>query len=184
MGREGRYTLTVTFRIGTDADKAQILVQNRVASAQPALPQSVQTADWPQPPAQWKPAGLSECWDVFMQVLEQALLALEAAKNAGVAENPLQAVLDIYYSEAAREVLLALEDQLPNLLIVSAVNLAPAAEAPEGVWQEGLVTVVANRSAGTKCDRCWMVLESVGQDAEHETLCARCAGNVRALSES
>ena len=39
---DGQYTLTVTFRIGTDPDKAQILVQNRVASALPALPQSVQ----------------------------------------------------------------------------------------------------------------------------------------------
>ena len=39
---EGSYTLTVTFRIGTDADKAQILVQNRVTSALPALPQTVQ----------------------------------------------------------------------------------------------------------------------------------------------
>ena len=37
---DGSYTLTVTFRIGTDADKAQILVQNRVASALPSLPQS------------------------------------------------------------------------------------------------------------------------------------------------
>ncbi|MBC8051399.1 MAG: efflux RND transporter permease subunit [Chitinophagales bacterium] len=40
---DGQYTLTVTFRIGTDADKAQILVQNRVASALPSLPESVQT---------------------------------------------------------------------------------------------------------------------------------------------
>jgi hydrophobic/amphiphilic exporter-1 (mainly G- bacteria), HAE1 family len=40
---DGNYTLTVTFRIGTDADKAQILVQNRVSSALPALPQAVQT---------------------------------------------------------------------------------------------------------------------------------------------
>ena len=40
---DGSYTLTVTFRIGTDADKAQILVQNRVTSAQPSLPQAVQT---------------------------------------------------------------------------------------------------------------------------------------------
>jgi hydrophobic/amphiphilic exporter-1 (mainly G- bacteria), HAE1 family len=39
---DGSYTLTVTFRIGTDADKAQILVQNRVTSAEPSLPQAVQ----------------------------------------------------------------------------------------------------------------------------------------------
>ncbi|HEY5828598.1 MAG: efflux RND transporter permease subunit [Hyphomicrobiaceae bacterium] len=40
---DGTYTLTVTFKIGTDADKAQILVQNRVSSALPALPSAVQT---------------------------------------------------------------------------------------------------------------------------------------------
>lgn len=40
---DGTYTLTVTFKIGTDADKAQILVQNRVSAALPALPQAVQT---------------------------------------------------------------------------------------------------------------------------------------------
>jgi len=40
---DGQYTLIVTFKIGTDADKAQILVQNRVATALAALPQAVQT---------------------------------------------------------------------------------------------------------------------------------------------
>jgi len=39
---DGQYTLTVTFKIGTDADKAQILVQNRVATAMSQLPQAVQ----------------------------------------------------------------------------------------------------------------------------------------------
>ena len=39
---DGSYTLTVTFNIGTDLDAAQILVQNRVASALASLPQPVQ----------------------------------------------------------------------------------------------------------------------------------------------
>jgi HAE1 family hydrophobic/amphiphilic exporter-1 len=39
---DGRYTLTVTFKVGTDLDFAQILVQNRVAAAMSQLPQSVQ----------------------------------------------------------------------------------------------------------------------------------------------
>src|SRR3954454_16796798 len=38
----GSYTLTVTFEVGTDLDKAQVLIQNRVAIAQPRLPQEVQ----------------------------------------------------------------------------------------------------------------------------------------------
>jgi HAE1 family hydrophobic/amphiphilic exporter-1 len=39
---DGTYTLVVTFEIGTDPDKAQILVQNQVASALSSLPEQVQ----------------------------------------------------------------------------------------------------------------------------------------------
>jgi HAE1 family hydrophobic/amphiphilic exporter-1 len=39
---DGSYTLTVTFAIGTNLDNAQVLVQNRVASALAQLPQAVQ----------------------------------------------------------------------------------------------------------------------------------------------
>jgi HAE1 family hydrophobic/amphiphilic exporter-1 len=38
---DGTYTLTVTFEIGTDLDKAQILVQNRISVAEPQLPEEV-----------------------------------------------------------------------------------------------------------------------------------------------
>ena len=39
---DGRYSLTVTFEIGTDPDMAQVKVQNRVATAMPLLPEEVQ----------------------------------------------------------------------------------------------------------------------------------------------
>jgi HAE1 family hydrophobic/amphiphilic exporter-1 len=39
---DGSYTLTVTFKIGTNLDNAQVLVQNRVATALSSLPQAVQ----------------------------------------------------------------------------------------------------------------------------------------------
>src|SRR5438067_13341942 len=38
----GQLTITITFKLGTDLDKAQVLVQNRVAIAQPQLPEEVQ----------------------------------------------------------------------------------------------------------------------------------------------
>ena len=38
----GQLTITVTFKLGTDLDKAQVLVQNRVAIAVPRLPDEVQ----------------------------------------------------------------------------------------------------------------------------------------------
>ena len=39
---DGLLTLTITFALGTDLDKAQVQVQNRVAQALPRLPQEVQ----------------------------------------------------------------------------------------------------------------------------------------------
>jgi multidrug efflux pump subunit AcrB len=38
---DGRVTITVTFEQGTDLDEAQVLVQNRVAIAEPTLPEVV-----------------------------------------------------------------------------------------------------------------------------------------------
>ncbi|RYF31774.1 MAG: efflux RND transporter permease subunit, partial [Comamonadaceae bacterium] len=38
---DGVMTLTVTFKLGTDPDKAQQLVQNRVSQAEPRLPEEV-----------------------------------------------------------------------------------------------------------------------------------------------
>src|SRR5439155_24346473 len=38
---DGTYTLDVTFALGTDPNMAQVLVQNRVAIAEPSLPEVV-----------------------------------------------------------------------------------------------------------------------------------------------
>jgi hydrophobe/amphiphile efflux-1 (HAE1) family protein len=38
---DGKLTITVTFKLGTDLDTAQVLVQNRVALAEPRLPEEV-----------------------------------------------------------------------------------------------------------------------------------------------
>src|SRR5207245_7745197 len=38
---DGTMTLTITFKLGTDIDKAQVQVQNRVAVAEPRLPEEV-----------------------------------------------------------------------------------------------------------------------------------------------
>ena len=38
---DGSYSLTVTFEIGTDLDQAQVLLENRIAQAEPLLPEEV-----------------------------------------------------------------------------------------------------------------------------------------------
>ena len=41
---DGKLTITVTFKLGTDPNNAQVLVQNRVAVAEPLLPDPVRAA--------------------------------------------------------------------------------------------------------------------------------------------
>lgn len=43
---DGNLTLSVTFKVGTDPDKAQQLVQNRVSQALPRLPEDVRRLGW------------------------------------------------------------------------------------------------------------------------------------------
>ena len=52
---DGRMSLTVTFRLGTDPDRAQILVQGAVAAALPRLPGEVRR--WGVTPASSPPTG-------------------------------------------------------------------------------------------------------------------------------
>ena len=40
-----------------------------------------------------------------------------------------------------------------------------------------------SQAKGEKCERCWMHSPTVGADADHPTLCARCAQVVRKLPQ-
>ena len=45
---------------------------------------------------------------------------------------------------------------------------------------EGL-QIAVQPASGRKCERCWTISESVGQDSEHPNLCSRCTTVVRRL---
>jgi isoleucyl-tRNA synthetase len=114
-----------------------------------------------------------------MKVRSTVMAALEEAKSAGECENPLEARVVIYADDPTRELLASLP-ALQTLLIVSAVEVAPRAEAPAECG-DAPVCAVAARNAGEKCERCWMRMETVGSDAEFEGLCHRCAERVAQL---
>ncbi len=62
-----------------------------------------------------------------------------------------------------------------DICIVSAVEAVLEESLPE----DAPVTVTVAKAEGEKCERCWAYSESVGTDAAHPTLCARCAGVVK-----
>jgi isoleucyl-tRNA synthetase len=44
------------------------------------------------------------------------------------------------------------------------------------------VEIAVHPAPGTKCERCWTIATTVGEDSEHPALCARCAAVVRQLA--
>src|SRR5208337_539010 len=79
------------------------------------------------------------------------------------------AAADLPLLEANREL-------LATLCIVSEIKFAPAASAPAGPDR---FSAAAVRAPHAKCERCWNYRPSVGQSAEHPTLCDRCVSVIR-----
>ena len=146
------------------------------------LPCSVQLADWPDAEALDPGEPDAAIWAAYAATRDAVFQALEAAKQAGVCENPREAIADVYAEEGVLAGLKGFDRPLAQHLGVSLVRLHAMAEKPADVSDNGGVAVVVQRSADPKCERCWMLLPSVGEDADHPTLCARCAANVRALT--
>ena len=57
------------------------------------------------------------------------------------------------------------ESELAAAFIVSEVVIAD---------NGGELDIQVEKAEGEKCERCWAISKTVGQNSEHPTLCARC----------
>jgi isoleucyl-tRNA synthetase len=130
-------------------------------------------------------------WDTLITLRSAIQRELEKLRDAGGIGAPLEAEVDVYCRPELHAPHAALGEELRFLTITSAARVhavdappvdavpADAGNGPiEGVWLR-----VAPSSA-TKCVRCWHLREDVGSQADHPTLCARCAGNLLGLAET
>jgi isoleucyl-tRNA synthetase len=115
-------------------------------------------------------------WTTLLAVREQALKALEEARNSKNIGKSLEAQLVITAAEPAYSALARHRDQLRYLFIVSAVTLTPGS----GNGTAG-VHIEVKKADGAKCDRCWNYSTHVGEDKAYPTLCERCSPVVKEL---
>ncbi|MGC9317281.1 MAG: isoleucine--tRNA ligase [Armatimonadota bacterium] len=146
-----------------------------------ALPASVQLADWPEVDEGLLDEDLARRYSQFLEVRGVAMAALEEAKASGEVPNPVEARLDLYVSDAVRNVLEGLEEDLWSLFIVSDVELHHLSEAEEELNEPSGMHAEASLAAGDKCARCWLRAESTGMVQEHPELCSRCAERVNRI---
>jgi len=116
-------------------------------------------------------------WTTLLAVREQALKALEEARNSKVIGKSVEAQLAITASDPAYSVLQRHADQHRYLFIVSAVTVAQGAGNGSG----GGVHIQVKKADGGKCDRCWNFSTHVGEDAAYPTVCERCSAVLKEL---
>ena len=109
---------------------------------------------------------LSARRDKLLDVRDEVYRHMEEARTTGVIAKPLEALVALEAASPLYELLLAYQDQLASIFIVSQVRLEKG-EAP--------LQVSVQPAEGKRCARCWLVLPTVGRHAVHPSLCARCA---------
>ncbi len=138
--------------------------------------ESVQLLDWPQYQDEYINEALESRFEKLLEVREVVTKALEEARNKKVIGHSLGARVTVYASEEWFAVLKTFE-QLEKMFIVSRADLkaenekedsAVSLEELSGIW------VSVQAAEGEKCERCWIIEPSVGENEEHPTLCRRC----------
>ena len=114
-------TLTVTFKLGTDLDKAQVLVQNRVIAGLPRLPEEVRAA---------------------RRHDDQELARPHDGRAPDLAERPLR------HDLPAQLRLLNVKDQLARIPGVGEVQLFGAGDYAMRVWLDPEKVAARNLTAG------------------------------------
>jgi len=141
----------------------------------PARPASVHLADFPRPDAAYVDAALAADWERLLDVRAAVTKALEALRQRGEIGHSLEASVRLAAVDGLGTLLESRRALLPDIFIVSDVEIAPPGHVGAESTLSGLV-IEAGRAGGQKCARCWNWRRDVGSDPRFPTVCGRCAG--------
>src|SRR5262249_40017092 len=147
-------------------------------------PESVHLAYFPQPSEiAGDAAGLEHLqrmrndFDALMGVRDEALKALEVARQEKLIRSALEAVVTIHAPENLYHLLERYRNDLRFLLIVSGVDVKQAASGNGNAP----LHVEISKAPGKKCERCWNYSGHVGESERYPTVCERCLGALKEI---
>ena len=146
------------------------------------MEESVMLADWPQGHAEHVDEELSARWATMLDLRSEMTKALEGARRDKAIGHSLDASITVYADGDAYQALTGFGSSLASLLIVSEAHVVEGrdkAPASAVTVEDGVLSIVVTPSELEKCERCWIHRDTVGQDGDHPTLCARCADVVK-----
>jgi len=153
------------------------------------LEQSIFFAQFPRVEDIVVDSELDSRWEQLLLVRSEVTRVLEAARRDKVIGLSLDAEVLLQSDDKDLEKFLRENIELiKELCIVSSLQLVDTLEQ-EGKIELGKgdalpeLTIGVHPATGNKCERCWVIESSVGKDAEHPTLCARCVDVVCSLTD-
>ncbi len=135
-------------------------------------PASVHLADWPDADPRWEDEARDARWERLIELRNVVMVNLEGLRREKVIGSSQEASLTV--ATGPQLASWVSPELLTTLCMVSEVEI----EAHPG---EAADAVTSRRSTHPKCERCWNLRPTVGQDAEHPSLCDRCARVIRAM---
>ncbi|MCX7883435.1 MAG: isoleucine--tRNA ligase [Caloramator sp.] len=144
--------------------------------------ESVLLSNWPSVSEKYVDKELENRWDNILNIRTEVSKALEIARANKTIGHSLNAKVDIYAKGETDKFLKEVESYLETVFIVSKVELHSGLDnLKEGTYVSDTnndLAVFVSQAPGEKCERCWTYSETVGQNKEHPTICAKCAANL------
>ncbi|MRU15110.1 isoleucine--tRNA ligase [Roseovarius sp. A21] len=140
----------------------------------PGEESSVHLTDIPETPADWLDEPLAAKWAMVRRARRAVTAALEVQRTEKVIGASLEAAPVVHVRDG--EMLAALKSvNFEDICITSDIVLTgdPSPDEAYRLPEVEGVTVVFERAAGEKCQRCWKILPDVGSHA-HPGTCKRC----------
>ena len=109
-------------------------------------------------------------WDRIHELRDNVKKSLESLIKDKTIKGSLEAKVTLCAGGETHEFLKKAEPELCAAFIVSEVEI---------VDNGGELEIKPEKAEGEKCERCWAISKTVGQCAEHPTICFRCVQNLK-----
>lgn len=151
----------------------------------PGKQESIHMARLPEADDGLRDEGLAEQWRTIRTIRAEVTKALEEARAEKVIGHSLDASVVVGLDETLYQQLVPYGQDLRSIFIVSKAEMVKGEidEAYRSPDVEG-VTVKVTPASGEKCNRCWVHDPSVGQQADHPTICDRCYSAIQIIGLS
>lgn len=109
-------------------------------------------------------------WDEIHELRDDVKKSLESFIKDKTIKSSLEAKVKLAAGGAKLDFLKEAENELAAAFIVSEVEISD---------NNAELEITIEKAEGEKCERCWSISKTVGQNAEHPTICSRCCENLK-----